>query len=455
MIVLGNGERELKRTLVTLATVTVIGLGSAFFNTPVFADSLDDLRSKETQVQSDREELKANLSDAELEIADLLIDVEKLNEEIDRVNKALEENKNTLNENEEAITDTQAEVDTLEEEIVKLEEAIEKRFDILKERALAYQKNGGNVSYIEVLFGAQNFGDFISRVSAVNKIMDSDTALMEQIDADKVEVEEKQNDVISKLDELKEMKTDLEGMQVLIEDQQKQNKSQKAELKDKEATLVANVDELEIEDSDLASLENEVRQNITALTQPAPATEVAAASSNDSSNSNDNLTTLSKQEETVSKPASKSEGKTTKSEKASKSEEKTNTASSSRPTASGGVSTAMNAGFGHLGTPYVWGGKGPSGFDCSGFVSWAFAQGGISIPSNTSGLAGTGTKVSTSDMQPGDIVFFNTYKTNGHVGIYLGGNQFIGAQNSTGLAVASMSSGYWADAFSGHVRSVR
>ena len=115
----------------------------------------------------------------------------------------------------------------------------------------------------------------------------------------------------------------------------------------------------------------------------------------------------------------------------------------------------MNAGFDHLGTPYVWGGKGPGGFDCSGFVSWAFAQGGISVPSSTAGLAGVGTKVSASNMQPGDIVFFNTYKTNGHVGIYLGGGKFIGAQNSTGLAVADMSSGYWADKFSGHVRSVR
>jgi cell wall-associated NlpC family hydrolase len=54
-------------------------------------------------------------------------------------------------------------------------------------------------------------------------------------------------------------------------------------------------------------------------------------------------------------------------------------------------------------------------------------------------------------MKPGDLVFFDTYKKDGHVGIYVGGGQFIGAQSSTGVAIANMSSGYWADHFSGHV----
>src|SRR5690625_7765836 len=103
----------------------------------------------------------------------------------------------------------------------------------------------------------------------------------------------------------------------------------------------------------------------------------------------------------------------------------------------------ITAGNQRLGTPSVWAGKGPGGFDCSGFVSWAFGEAGISIPSSTAGLSGTGTKVSYSEVQTGDLVFFDTYKTNGHVGIYVGNGQFIGAQNSTGLAYADMTSGYW------------
>ena len=57
-------------------------------------------------------------------------------------------------------------------------------------------------------------------------------------------------------------------------------------------------------------------------------------------------------------------------------------------------------------------------------------------------------------MRPGDLVFFDTYKKDGHVGIYLGNGNFIGSQSSTGVAIASMTSGYWKQHFSGHVRRV-
>ncbi|PAV28767.1 peptidase [Virgibacillus profundi] len=409
-----------------MATVTVVGLGSTFFGTTTHADTLDDLHNKQTQIENERSDIKANLSEAEGEIADILIDLEELNKEIDRVDGALKENEKMMTDTENNISDTQKEVDLLEENIVKLEEAIEKRYDILKERIVSYQKSGGNISYLEVVFGAKSFGDFISRVTAVNKIAASDTALMEKQEEDKKEVEAKQNEVIAKLDELKEMKVELEGMQATIMEQKEQNEKKKSTLKTKEKDLLALTEELQIEDSNLASLESEVKQSIATATSPAPS--VAQASSN---NSNSNLTTLSKKE----------------SKKAS--------AKPVVSSGSGNISTAINAGYQYLGVPYVWAGKTPSGFDCSGFVSWAFGQAGISIPSSTSGLSGIGSQVSYSNIQPGDLVFFNTYKTNGHVGIYVGGGKFIGSQNSTGLAVADMTSGYWNDHFAGHVRRVR
>ncbi|OZU88863.1 peptidase [Virgibacillus indicus] len=410
-----------------VTTVAVVGFGSALFGTTAHADNLENLQQKQTQIQNERSDIKSNLSEAEGKIADILVDLEELNQEIEKVDKALEENQKMMDKTENEITDTQSEVDSLEEEIVKLEEAIEKRYDILKERIVSYQKSGGNVSYLEVIFGSKSFGDLISRVAAVNKITESDQALMDQQEEDKKQVEEKQNKVIDKLDELKEMKTELEGMQATIKEQKKQNEDKKETLKSKEKDLLAMKEELQMEDSNLASLEAEVSQSIAAATAPAPATSVEEDSSNG------NLTTLSKKENNKSNSASKP----------------------AVSTGSGNISTAINAGYQYLGVPYVWAGRTPSGFDCSGFVSWAFSQAGISIPSSTSGLSGTGSKVSYSNIQPGDLVFFNTYKTNGHVGIYVGGGKFIGSQNSTGLAVADMTSGYWKGKFAGHVRRVR
>ena len=130
-------------------------------------------------------------------------------------------------------------------------------------------------------------------------------------------------------------------------------------------------------------------------------------------------------------------------------------------TGSGSISTLINAGNKYIGNSvYVFGGGRSSSdiaagrFDCSGFVAWAFSQVGVSVGASTDSLKNTGTRVSTSEMRPGDLVFFNTYKTDGHVGIYLGGGKFIGSQSSTGVAVANMSSGYWANTFNGRVMRV-
>ncbi|MDQ0879908.1 C40 family peptidase [Peribacillus sp. V2I11] len=90
-------------------------------------------------------------------------------------------------------------------------------------------------------------------------------------------------------------------------------------------------------------------------------------------------------------------------------------------------------------------------FDCSAFVAWAYKQAGVNLPPSTDALKNAGRQVSDSQKQPGDLVFFNTYKTDGHVGIYVGGGKFIGSQSSTGVAIANMESGYWAGVYNGRV----
>jgi cell wall-associated NlpC family hydrolase len=99
----------------------------------------------------------------------------------------------------------------------------------------------------------------------------------------------------------------------------------------------------------------------------------------------------------------------------------------------------------YLGVPYVWGGASPSGFDCSGLVMYVYAQLGISLPHYTVSQWDVTQPISTSQMQPGDLVFFDGL---GHVGIYIGGGQFVDAPH-TGSVVRIDSLAAWGGSFDG------
>jgi peptidoglycan DL-endopeptidase CwlO len=94
----------------------------------------------------------------------------------------------------------------------------------------------------------------------------------------------------------------------------------------------------------------------------------------------------------------------------------------------------------YLGTPYVYGGASPSGFDCSGFVMYVYAQVGVSLPHNAAAQYGHGTPVDRSQLQPGDLVFFNGL---GHNGIYIGGGSFIHSPHTGDVVKISSLSGWY------------
>ncbi|WP_410622348.1 NlpC/P60 family protein [Amycolatopsis sp. cmx-8-4] len=96
--------------------------------------------------------------------------------------------------------------------------------------------------------------------------------------------------------------------------------------------------------------------------------------------------------------------------------------------ATGAAQTAVNAALSKLGSAYVWGATGPSTFDCSGLMQWAYKQAGISLPRNSAAQAGFGTPVSRDQLQPGDLVAY--YSPVSHIGMYIGDGKMVHAPTS-------------------------
>ncbi len=110
-----------------------------------------------------------------------------------------------------------------------------------------------------------------------------------------------------------------------------------------------------------------------------------------------------------------------------------------------------------LGVRYVYGGASPSGFDCSGFTMYLCKQYGYSLPHTASGQMQYGTSISKDALQPGDLVFFRdpsrcaAHKTASHVGLYIGGGQFVHASSGSGYCVktSNLSDNYYATYYAG------
>ncbi|KQL50671.1 peptidase P60 [Heyndrickxia shackletonii] len=106
----------------------------------------------------------------------------------------------------------------------------------------------------------------------------------------------------------------------------------------------------------------------------------------------------------------------------------------------------------YLGTPYRYGGMSPTGFDCSGFVSYSYKKIGVNLPHSADAMFQRGKKVSKTNLKPGDLVFFNTgSKKVSHVAIYIGNNKVIHSV-SNGVKIDCLNCTYWKTRYIGAKR---
>lgn len=428
----------MKKKVIVLTTTIMLGIGS-YLSVPSAGAETNPV----TQAEVDRATVAVNKVQSE---------IAALNSRIKQVDQAVKDNQNMIENTEKDIAKTQGTVKDLEKEIVILEKQMQKRNDILKQRAVTYQKTNGNSNYLEILLGASSFGDFIERAGAVNTIVKADKELIKQTEDDQTKLEDKQSSVKKKLTSLKDMKTELVGMQEDIKMQQKHNEELKQELKAKEADSKRQLEEAKAKNIEIV-IEKPVEKKAEPVVKAvAAAKEESNKEESYQDNNEEPKQNVSSEPSTPSKPNSPSKPSVS-------SKPNTNAGFTSPSTStSKSIQKVITAGNRYIGNSvYVFGGGRTESdirngrFDCSGFVSWAFRQGGYSVPASTDALKYAGRQIKYSQIQPGDMVFFDTYKKDGHVGIYVGGGKFIGSQSSTGVAIASMTSGYWKGVFNGRV----
>lgn len=372
----------------------MLGIGSPSVINHVQAEENENLQ----QVEEQRSKIQLEILEANMELFQVKNELERLNEQIIRVEQAIQDNNEMITQTEEKIKSSQIEIEELEEDISILEGKVSKRNEVLKKRALSFQESGGKVSYFDVLLGSVSFADFIDRISAVATMVEADQSLIKLHEEDIQNIEKKHTLVKTKLLEQQTMMIELEGMRAQILEQKQQNDRLKEELKTREQEKLSEQVELQRQDHELAAGLGFDLNDLMNGSQLFP-------------------------NETVQK--------------------------------------VVTAGFRYIGSSvYVFGGGrsdediANGRFDCSAFVHWAYSQEDLQIGASTEALKNEGTPVESNNIQPGDLVFFDTYKKDGHVGIYIGNGKFIGSQSSTGVAIADMTNGYWLETFNGRVNRI-
>lgn len=229
----------------------------------VSATSLKELENKKSNLQKERTSLNESIGEAGQEINRLQNEQDKINSEIKRLDMSITDTNNKIREKKQEVEAIEKEIDKLNQEIATLKERIEKRNEILKGRALSFQENGGVISYLDVLLGAQSFGDFIDRITGVATIMEADQSILSQQKADKKVLEETQDKVKVELASLEKMLAELEVMEKNLHNQKTEKDKLVASLKKEEKVVTEAKFSLEEEERILAAQQAAVQQFIS------------------------------------------------------------------------------------------------------------------------------------------------------------------------------------------------
>lgn len=468
----------MRKSLLTLGLASVIGTSSFLIPFTSKTASAETLDEKKQKIESKQSEVASSIEAKEKELTELQENQSKIEKELKDINAKALDTSNKIEDKKEENDKTKKEIKELKKEIKETEARIEKRNEILKKRVRSLQESGGSQGYIDVLLGSTSFGDFISRATAVSSIVDADKDLIKQQEQDKAKLEDSEADLNDKLKEVQAALAKLETMQKDLDKQLDEKDKLFDEAKDSQKKTAAAISELKSEASELANQKADTEAEQTRIKKQQEAAAALIKKQEEAQKASDETQTDDSQSATTetAKASSSdddssdnsSNGASNSSSNGSSSKKSSSSSNNSGGTVisnSGGIEGAISVGSSIVGqSPYKFGGGRTQSdinnriFDCSSFVRWAYASAGVNLGpvggTTTDTLVGRGQAVSASDMKRGDLVFFDTYKTNGHVGIYLGNGTFLNDNTSHGVSVDSMNNVYWKKAFKGVVRRV-
>ncbi|WP_430790992.1 murein hydrolase activator EnvC family protein [Virgibacillus flavescens] len=225
-------------------------------------DKINEIESQKSEVDKKQHKVNEEKEVTEENIDENLTEQEKVTNEIKKIDDKLANTKSSIQAKEQEIKKTNKEIEQLKTDIIELHKSIKKREELLKDRLRTIQKNGGDMRYIEVILGAQNFGDFVSRSSAVNTIMDQDKNIMEVHMAEKRELEEKKNEVLNKKEALESQKQELVTLKSQLDKQIAKKEELMKQLEKEHANLEVNKEELEEESAELHAVEDKLQQEM-------------------------------------------------------------------------------------------------------------------------------------------------------------------------------------------------
>jgi peptidoglycan hydrolase CwlO-like protein len=456
----------LKKKVISLSLAAIIGTSSAlipFSNEFAFAST--SIEQKKLDIQNKQSKVNASINDKKKEIQSLESGEQQMMDAMKAIDAKVAKTNAEITNTGNVLAETKKEITALQEKIAQTQKRIEERNQILKERARTIQQSSDTVSqYIDVVLEAKSFSELMSGVMAVNTIVNADHSILEQQQADKKTLEESQKQLNDKLAKVQASMNELQDLKDQLKYQLDDKNSLLKKLKEQHMNANTDLGNLQGQAADLANQEKAAeaeqekeRKAALALIQK----EQQAAKAREQAQQQ------AQNQQNASSGSQSTDQSNSNTAPASSSPQVSNPAPAPQ-VSQGGSSTieaAISIGSSIVGrSPYNWGGGRNStdiqnrSFDCSSFVHWAYATAGVDLGPITSASTDTlvqyGSPVSASDMQRGDLVFFDTYKTNGHVGIYLGNGTFLDDNSSRGVSIDSMDNPYWRSVFNGVVRRI-